>query len=221
MRLQPEIEEASIVVLGDFNPAIFHPLWFANNGLIRPQEAEAANTEIVHREVAAFAVDWLVINVTQARFQAQTKQGPYYEPLRDLVLGVLDLLSHTPVRSVGLNRHFHYQAKSEEYWHSIGHRLAPKNDWEQFLHQPGMRSLQMEGQRTDDYAGSVRVIVEPSNQVVPGIYVMVNDHYDIDELDTRSVGTRTARRIVDAKWTHAMDLSHRIASHIVNLGEQR
>lgn len=221
MRLQPEIEEASIVVVGDFNPAIFHPLWFANNDLIRAEEADAAETEIVHREVAAFSIDWLTINVTQGRFQAQTKQGAYYEPLRDLVLGVLDLLSHTPVRALGLNRHFHYPVKSEKDWHSIGNRLAPKKDWEDFLHYPGMRSLQMEGQRTDNYAGYVRIVVEPSGEVEPGIYVMVNDHYALHELDTRRVGTKTARRIVDANWTHAMSSSLQIASHIVNLGAQQ
>ena len=37
MRIEPEISGVSVVLLGDFNPAIFTPAWFALHGLL-PEE---------------------------------------------------------------------------------------------------------------------------------------------------------------------------------------
>jgi hypothetical protein len=39
----PEIQGMSIVLVGGFNPKIFHPAWFAAQKLIREKEAEEAN----------------------------------------------------------------------------------------------------------------------------------------------------------------------------------
>src|SRR5438067_10758454 len=38
----PETENASIVMVGSFNPAIFQPLWLGTQDLIRRKEAEDA-----------------------------------------------------------------------------------------------------------------------------------------------------------------------------------
>src|SRR3712207_1383849 len=108
MQLQVGLEGATVVLLGSFNPAIFHPAWFAANGLIREEEARAAEIEIVHPNAAVFRTEWLVIESARDRFLATTILDAYYEPLRDLVVGVLDLLSHTPLTAMGLNRDFHY-----------------------------------------------------------------------------------------------------------------
>ncbi len=146
---QLELQGATIVLLGSFNPAIFHPAWFAANDLLRQKEADNANIEVTHIEVAAFSTEWLQINCTRERFQATTIQQAFSESLRDLVLGILTLLSHTPVKAMGLNTEFHFRVPSERYWHDVGDRLAPKPDWVNILNNPGMRSLIMEGQRSD------------------------------------------------------------------------
>src|SRR5688500_14696309 len=97
MPLQLHLQSVDIVVVGNFNPAIFHPTWFTSNDLIRAQEADAAEIQVVHPEVASFKAAWLAITCTRDRFHASTTQEAYYEPLRDLAWGVLDLLSHTPL----------------------------------------------------------------------------------------------------------------------------
>ncbi len=48
------IQSVNIVVLGKFNPSIFHPAWFAAQNLIRTKEADAANIQIVHPEASFF-----------------------------------------------------------------------------------------------------------------------------------------------------------------------
>lgn len=133
MSSQLDTQGVSVVLRGNFNPAIFHPSWFASQDLIRRQEAEAASVEIVHAEAAIFNADWLQIHVFRDRFQARTFQEPYYEALRDLVIGVFSYLNHTPIRIMGINRLFHFRLESEEVWHKVGDRLAPKQDWVELL----------------------------------------------------------------------------------------
>jgi hypothetical protein len=206
----PEIQSVSVVWLGDFNPKIFQPAWSAAEGLIRKQEAEEANVEIIHPEVVSFALEWLTLQVTRERFFASTSQEPYYEVVRDLVLGTFRLLRHTPVHKMGINTDMHFRMGSEEAWHAFGHRLAPKDLWQGILENPGMRSLTMEGRRPDGCKGYIRVKVEPSVRVHPGVYVNVNDHYE--EADPKSViGSDEIRTLLERSWDESLRRSARIA----------
>ncbi len=218
MLTQLYVQGATIVLRGPFSPAIFHPMWFAAHDLIRSQEAEAAKVQIIHPDAAAFTAEWLQLNVTQDSFQAGTSQEAYYEALRDLVIGVLNLLSHTPLRVMGLNHDFHFGLPSEDTWHSVGHRLAPKRDWEDVLQQPGMLSLTMEGKRPDHLEGYIRVKVEPSARAEYGVYVEVNDHYQLKSDDARAE-TRDAVQILAEQWAASIQRSKSIAEKIVSLGE--
>lgn len=156
-----EIEGVGIVLVGSFNPKIFQPAWFAAENLIRKEEAQAANIELIHPQVARFSLDWLQLQVTEEQFSATTTQSSFYEPLRDLVLGTFRLLRHTPVRMMGLNRDSHFRMPTEEAWHAFGHRLTPKEPWAGVLKEPGMRSLTMEGLRPDGFQGYIRVRLSP------------------------------------------------------------
>jgi hypothetical protein len=70
---QLELEGASIVVLGSFNPRIFQPLWLSANNLIRPEEADAAKIEIIHREISIFSTEWFNLQVTDGSFSVECK----------------------------------------------------------------------------------------------------------------------------------------------------
>jgi hypothetical protein len=52
----PKVHEdlVSIVLVGNFNPAIFQPAWLAAKGLIRESEASAAVVEVIHPELAQY-----------------------------------------------------------------------------------------------------------------------------------------------------------------------
>jgi len=118
---KPEISGASIILLGSFNPSIFQPMWFAAHNLISKQEGESAGTRVVHAQVSSFSVgDWLELQVTEERFAASTLQEPSFEPLCDLVLGTFQLLRHTPIQKMGLNREFHFRMSSEKEWNKVG-----------------------------------------------------------------------------------------------------
>ncbi len=218
--MDPQIQRLSIVLRGSFNPAIFHPSWFASHDLIRSQEVDAANVQIVHPDAAVFAAEWLEINVVRDRFQAATTQESYYEALRDLVIGVLGLLYHTPLRLMGINRDFHYQLGSENAWHTVGHRLVPKADWEDLLEKPGMKSLVVQGVRPDDLQGYIRVKVEPSARVPYGVYVEVNDHYELKGPNGTKSEASEAMQILSERWRNSMQRSASIAQKIASLGNE-
>ena len=208
---QLEIQGASVVLLGDFNPKIFQPAWFAAEGLIRKQEAEEANIEIVHPEVVSFTLEWLQLQVTREHFIVATIQEPYYEFVRDLVLGTFSLLRHTPLHKMGLNTDKHFRMGSEDAWHTLGHRLVPKDLWQGVLDSPGMRSLTIEGKRPDGLKGYIRVQVEPSVRIHPGVYFRVNDHYEVAE--PKSVlGSQEILTCLERSWEE----SRRRAEHIIN-----
>jgi hypothetical protein len=147
--VEPDRQSLSIVVLGDFNPSIFQPFWFSANGLMPQVEADNAEISLIHKQVAAFSMGKLNIQVDGARFGITTDE-PSQEPiLRDLALGTLSLLEHTPLRAIGLNLDMVFAVESEEAWHAIGHRLVPKHDWAQILDSPGMQQVVVEGKRPD------------------------------------------------------------------------
>ena len=217
--MQPEIQGVSIVLAGQFNPAMFHPAWFAAQGLIRRQEAEAAETKIVHPNAAVFETEWLQMRVLPNQFHAATTQEPYYEVLRDLVVGVFDLLSHTPSRAMGINRNFHYELGSKEEWNSVGDRLAPKQDWENVLDDPGMSSLTIQGKRPDNLDGYIHVKVEPSRRVSGfGIYVQVNDHYQLSSTPETWVNASKVVDVLSEHWAESIQRSLGIAEKIAGLG---
>lgn len=173
------IDSVSVVVRGAFNPAIFSPSWLLAEELIGASEYEAADVRTIQHQLAAFQTGWLDLVATSEVFQVSTDVPDEFERCRDVVIGVLRALAHTPIAYLGINRQVHFAVSSPEEWHEIGDRLAPKEWWDDIVHLPGMRILNIEGVRTDKYAGQVHVQVEPSQTVVQGIYVAHNDHFTL------------------------------------------
>ncbi len=208
-----EIEGVNVVLVGSFNPRIFQPAWFAAQKLISEKTADAAEVEVLHRDVTVFAVDWLNVQVIPERFIAVATQAPY-ELLRDFVTGTFEILNHTPVRLLGLNLDRHFKMASKEAWDGLGKRLAPPEPWESALDGPGLASLTMLGQRSDEQEGAVRVKVEPSAKVEFGVHVQVNDHYVLAS-DGEEVPANVAVSVIREQWDSFLERSDKIATEIV------
>lgn len=221
--MQPNLkrEGINIVVRGQFNPAIIQPSWLAMHNLIREEEAEEAEIQVIHPSASSFRVEWARAKVTQDRFEVGTEHESFYEPVRDLVLGIFKLLDQTPVAMLGINHNTHYRLGSEEEWHALGDTLAPKDDWDDLLIKPGMRSLTMEGLRPDDYSGWIRVKVEPSVHLgTRGVYVQVNDHYNLashNEQSEVAAGSSALSSILSNEWIATMRRSRHISQSIASL----
>jgi hypothetical protein len=133
MPLKAEISGSSIVLIGSFNPAIFHPQWFARQGLISDSEADNATIKISVPQVSHFETEGFIMQVVPERFSVTSQPNANPAALQDLVSGAFYILEHTPVTGIGLNRHLHIAMESEDDWNRLGDRLAPKDGWNRIL----------------------------------------------------------------------------------------
>ena len=228
MRIEPEIDGVDVVLVGDFNPAIFTPAWFALNGFLPESAVANAELQIAHQQITAFNTDWLRLQVTPDRFSAGTLQAPHVR-LHDLVVRVFkEHLHHTPLRDFGINREVHFRVRSLAVRDRMGRTLAPVEPWGTWGRelgsdglQGGMTSLTMsrnnpEGRPAGD---RINVTVEPSYRIGEGrfgVYVRVNDHYTIDN----ATGPGASGRLMEL-FAHTFDASlersEGIIDHIMSL----
>lgn len=180
MKKKREIQYVDIVFLGDFNPSIFSPAWFAVHDLIGETEAETAEVQLIHSDVAVFSLSWCRVQITRERFSILTEQEAYFQFLFDLVIGTFQLLSHTPIRALGLNRGTHVKLDSEKQWHAFGHFLVPNAPWENVLDDSGMLKVEVTQKHPpkDPLDGVLRIKIEPSNRLDPGVLFNINKHFE-------------------------------------------
>jgi hypothetical protein len=216
-----EIEGSSIVLIGSFNPSIFNPQWLLARELISESDNTDSKVNIISPQVSSFELSWCSVTVTQDRYQAMTTKSPFYELLRDLVIGTFSVLEHTPVRQMGINWYRHYKLSTEEEYHQLGHTLAPKAPWEGLLEKPGLSYLRIEGQRKDDKKGRLYAVVAPSNLIKLGIYVEVNDHFDISHLheENAALGCKPVIDILSETWDASLQQRDNIINGVIGEGK--
>ncbi len=227
MRIEPEISGVSVVLLGNFNPAIFTPAWFSLHRLLPESVADSAKLQVALPQITAFDADWLHLEVTVDRFHVETLQAPHIR-MHDLVVGVFkERLYHTPIKAFGINRNVHFQVRSLAARDQLGKKLAPVEPWGALEHvlgldseHGGMTSLTMsqvdpEGRPK---GGSINVTVQPSKKIGQGrfgVYVQVNDHYAIDD-----TGPGTGERLIDLleeNFDRSLRNSENIIDHVMSL----
>jgi hypothetical protein len=197
MNLEPQIDGLSIVALGSFNPAIFHPRWFAANQLIRIEEADEAKVEFISPNYTTFEVGHFKFQVIQERLSIETSDSSTITPLKDLCVGTFAILEHTPIRAFGLNSNQHFSADSVDEWHHIGHYLTPKESWQKLMSNPGMESIAIRGRRESSAAQRVTIRIEPSTQCTNGVFVNINQHYELKSAEKLLEGG-SSRDFLDA-----------------------
>jgi hypothetical protein len=207
-------DASSIICVGSFNPAIFHPAWLQSRGLIQKTEEEAAEVKLVSPDATEFKIKWLQIQVLRDRFSAATDTPDDSMLLRDLVIGAFKFLEHTPVKWVGLNRHVHFQLDSVDDWHHVGHVLAPKKIWREYLTEPGMGVLSMKDVKPghkNKTAAEINVQVNPSSSKPNAIETGLNHHFILEA----GAAASAASLLIAEQWEPVMAESIRIARGIV------
>ena len=191
MRIEPEISGVAVVLLGSFNPAIFTPAWFGLQGLLPKATVESAELGVAHSSVTEFTAEWLRLGVRPDRFSAETSQAPLIRACDLVVRTFRELLPHTPLKALGINREVHFRVPGAAERDRIGRKLAPTAPWGDWgrLIEPdgahgGMISLTMRQNRVGGRPSGdqINVTVEPSASLgFAGVYVRVNDHYAAGE----------------------------------------
>lgn len=229
--LAAEIERShwSIVLLGSFNPSIFHPAWFAHNEVISQEHAEASEIGVIHDQVTSMTLGNQIRVACEAnRFQVETSKAPEVVIL-DLVSKVFgDLLPHSRVHSFGVNKSVHFRASSPERRTEIGRMFAPTDPWGEFGERiqrsegaevGGLMSLRMREIKNDDETtGSLEARIEPSQTLerMNGIFIAVNRHFDIRNYEDGS-GALLAVKKLDAEFARALKDSDEIINSIAGI----
>ena len=102
MRIAPISDRVTAVLVGNLNPAIFHPAWFALNKLVSKEDAANAIVRVIHPELSNFDVGELSIQVDKQRF-AVACPGRQHEMLRDLIVGSFGNIHRDPYHGPGTN----------------------------------------------------------------------------------------------------------------------
>lgn len=182
-QLRPGYDEAIIVVVGTFNPSIFQPEWFRKHEFLTEVDAEAATNSpdlVLANDVAQVITPWLRWQALRRKLDVRTHDPSRFQDIRDLVVSVLELLEHTPVTGLGINRSLHFQMPTREAANLVGDRLGPKAPWSGTIKEPGLLSLQMRGHNPDGIGSSYIVTLSVSSRLpAPAIAIDTNAHYDL------------------------------------------
>jgi hypothetical protein len=206
--LQSEV--ASIVLVGSFNPAIFHPEWLLRHSLISEDDNKGAKVEVVHNQLSKFSLEWLFIDVMHEKLIARTNDSSYFSPMRDLISSALKILEHTPIGQMGMNLDLSYKIDEEEIWHRIGDNLVPKKYWDVLPERVGMKVVTVESPRPDDLKGYIQVKVTPIKHDFTGVHFNVNNHIELlYEEDGNEVKLNSAD-VLAGNWERLLKYSKEI-----------
>lgn len=214
----PDIRALGIVMIGAFNPKIFHPYWMKSVEILTDTEAGDSKVEINNNDISIFSIDWMRFEVTQQRLTIFSEQYPYFDRIVDLTCELFLILRHTPVYIIGINHHYHYKFKDEETWHKIGHTLAPKECWLKVFDKPGMQRIEIVNPREDEYNGQMMVRCDNSKRVFPGIQIHLNDHYDIGE-PKEIISADRMVEILRKQYKYSFEKSQEVVKAVLSCAE--
>ena len=222
-----EIFDASVVFVGDFNPAIFSPDWLERNQLLGSSDAQVAREDknlIISHEITRYETDWFHFQVLQQQFSVSSK-GVVSLNLRDLAIGITSLVPQTPVRALGLNFMAHYKMQSLADYHKLGDVLAPKNIWNKLFqndtYSAGLEAMTIRidpCKRGEEpkFKDAQRITLQPSSRVTPGVFFSLNNHFDIGSRNDSSATTaEQAVKIIGEQWETSVKRSTEIFESVI------
>ena len=179
----------SVVLLGSFNPLIFHPLWLLKKRLI--PESDVVNKQIViNSQVSQYPIgDWMQMTVTPDRCEFKIQKPERIVVMKDLIMGTLNSLPETPIIAMGINRGNIINLGDAGSFYKFGSKLAILDIWKDCLHTPRLRDIIIEDvEKTVEGEEIVRRRIQIKSAEVKGqqfcIDVNLNNHYTAKVQDT-------------------------------------
>jgi hypothetical protein len=220
-----EIFTSSVVAVGDFNPAIFSPDWLERNKLIGEEDAAAARegghgrSFLVSHQVTTIETEWFTLQVLDNQFSLVSK-GVLSPAFKDLATGIFQLVSHTPVKAVGLNFAGHFKLASQDEYHKVGDVLVPKDIWDTLYPNEfaGIEQITIRFQRGTrdnlvETKDEKRITMQPSRPIKYGVILSINNHHDVTVGEESDITpAERVAMILDKQWepswedaTHVFD----------------
>jgi len=164
------------------------------------------------------------LQVLQEQFSV-TSNGPLTPAIKDLAVGALTLLPHTPVKALGINFFAHYRVATAQQYHKIGDVLAPKDIWKKLYPDPnqsaGMIDVTIaiepaprgEKPATKD---KLNLTVQPSAKIPSGLYLAYNDHHELPPATSQtSSSVEWCAKLIDEQWERKWEDAKRVFEGVI------
>ena len=190
----------SISLLGYFNPLILQPNWLLANELIDEDDFQHLTDDengrfVVSAEFTGLRLAWAKLETTRDACTLTSDFGTDTpDRIRELAVGIFQLLPHTPIEQVTLI-YFRHFALPDDNWAALARRLAPPAPFESAAPGASLQSLQYVVERE---GGHLSIVVEPSVREDFSVFIGVED-----ALEFEAVGDKTAQRALralDERW---------------------
>ena len=180
----------SIVLIGQFNPLMYHPTWFRLNGVISGEEESLIiNSKepnlVVSQGLTFFRNSSMDFNITPDRFSVTINREPFIL-LKDTIVKTFERLGSTTIIQLGINYYTHVIFTEKSLYQKFADLISPKERWTRLLgdeiegdnRMSGLLSLTMM-KKTQD--GRINITLEPSKRIELSVFVHCNFHYDLDD----------------------------------------
>jgi len=216
----------SVVLIGAFNPRIFHPIWFKREELISEEEKAASLHEaketgpLVTPDMSRCEIgDEITLECLTDRLSINAATTLGEERLRRLAAGILGKLPHTPITAVGINHSQVFDARDELEWHQIGDFLVPKEQlWNKVMEgRPGMSVVRVEDYRPGPPAVRVWATIEPVRKHRGAFQVAIHTNWHTDIPEDPTGDTHQAELAADFlanQWETAIEFGRRVATEL-------
>jgi hypothetical protein len=181
-------KEFFIVLLGDFNPPIYHPSWFYDKKMLSRTEFEQAIEKkefLMTGDISQFVTSYFMLQVTRDRIMIKSEQEVYFHKIIEILLQTLETLPETPIKAIGINKSHKYHFNNEQQWHNVGHKIAPKDTiWNKVFKKPGLAFIKIIPERDDDFEGHIEFHSDSHEKCK--INFFLNDHINIHKKENIS-----------------------------------
>lgn len=226
-----EIFGSVIVALGQFNPRGYTPDWMEAHNLIGKDDAQliregGGGTDlIISSKASKIETTWFSLEVAEDRMNILSKDV-LSPTMKDLAVGIFQLLPESPVTGLGMNFYGHYKISTSDERHKIGDTFAPKELWNEIFPdidvgltdlsiqiQPGVR-----GEEVPKSRDAIRVSIQPSAKIKQGIYLSYNDHHELIDEREEIYGTgQIIAKMIDEQWQIQWDTARTAFEKILTL----
>lgn len=201
-------ELVNVVVVGDMNPAIHHPNWYAREGIISNESAaEALKSEYVFvQPVSQFRAAGIRVTCQPARWEVSAERWDLFPECLRLAEQTWTRLAHTPFRGCGLNVDADY-GSSPDLARWLAHELTRTA-----LILPANGIAAQVVYTTAWSGGTLSIAVKAPAERPEQVTVGVNVHFDVsDDLEVRLSQ-------LDGAFVEARQAILRAADSLKNLG---
>jgi len=214
-------EEASIVLVGNINPKIFHPEWFIRKGIV--EEWDYSKDEFVSlpdMSQMELPNDRRILALLN-QFSIRSSRASEYFSLKDLVMSTFSFLNETPILQMGMNYSSVIKIANPAKWMQFGSELAPQQHWKNaanFINsleqdkqkELGLWELTMNLPRPDDLKGFIRPKIAVLQASQNTLTFSINNHVEIEDFSTAEM-----TKILGENWDKSLFLAQQLISNMM------